>query len=546
MVSNDSQYLDSHRYCHIGKTDDVKMIFHKLSQHLPAEEERSELLKDADTTGATLAHDVASKTRKYIQVFEPWAELHISTGDHGSYYREDIVQNLRCQASLAVIEPEQVTANQSELYQTIQLYDTYRSFVQNLGEQLFPWTSPYFPSHLSLYAQTENGGRGIVYTAGDGQVSYILTSIATLRMLGCRLPIEVMYQGDNDLRLTNRRKIESFPGVVTRNLEHMINLANGWRFEGFDMKPFAVLASSFREVILMDADVGFLKNPEILFQDVGYLETGTLFFYDRVHDTNDARNEWVQKAMPNPLSTKLDEQLNLSEVLRATREDQESGVVLFNKAKHFIPLLMICWLNGPERHGLKEVPGIDGKGFYDTFYGDKDTFWFGMELAGTSNYAFSTGALAAIGNITKIHEYTNDQNLLDAVIVDEYAYNTSDTTDRPNQQDPHHGRTVISLDRDVRFCSYQMLHMDRDQSPLWYNGWISDQKKSILTKKNLWQFEHYMVEAKETNGKNPWTWAANYKGCLNGRELVRLTHSEKEIFNRAIQAAVDFGLVKEE
>lgn len=180
-----------------------------------------------------------------------------------------------------------------------------------------------------------------------------------------------------------------------------------------------------------------------------------------------------------------------------------------------------------------------------TNIGDKDTFWFGMELAGTSNYAFSSGALAAIGNMTKIHEYTNDQNLLDAVIVDEYAYNTSDTTDRPNQRDPHQGRTVISLDRDVNFCSYQMLHMDRDQTPLWYNGWISDQKKQILTKNNVWQFEHYMVEAKDTNGKNPWTWAANYKGCLNGRELVSLTHAEKDIFNSAIQAAVDFGLIKE-
>ncbi|OKL56138.1 hypothetical protein UA08_08745 [Talaromyces atroroseus] len=510
------------------------MIFSTLSKHLPPDDQWDKLLKQADTTGALLTHDMAVQTRKYSDLFEPWAKLHISLADHTFYSREDVVEYLHCQADAA-------SMNQSHVLHTIQLYDAYRSLVTNMGQKLFPWTAPYFPDHLSLYTQTNNGGRGIVFTAGNNQVSFILTSIITIRKLGCTLPIEVMYLGASDLSPNMRQKIESYSGVVTRNLEHMIQTGNGWKLEGFDMKPFAVLVSSFREVILVDADVGFLKNPESLFLDSGYVETGTLFFYDRVHSKNDGRNDWVRIAMPEPFSDKVDKKLKLSEELGVTREDQESGVVLFDKSKHFIPLFLIAWLNGPNRHGSPE--GISTKGFYDVFYGDKDSYWFGMELAGSSDYSFSTGPLASTGNLSKIFQYTGDQNTKNAIKLDEHAYNSFHGIGIL-KEDPHLGRTISTFDRDVKVCSYQILHMDRDQSPLWYNGWISDQKKSTLQMGNVWEFEHYMVEGQVTNGNNPWSWLEGFKGCLEGRELIGFTDSEKKIFQQAIDAAKDLGIVK--
>eukprot|EP00842_Homolaphlyctis_polyrhiza_P003808 jgi/Hompol1/4428/HPOL_007100-RA len=36
--------------------------------------------------------------------------------------------------------------------------------------------------------------------------------------------------------------------------------------QGRGIKPFAALASSFREVILMDADALFFQRPEVLFE----------------------------------------------------------------------------------------------------------------------------------------------------------------------------------------------------------------------------------------------------------------------------------------
>lgn len=343
----------------------INTLFAVLSEHLPPEDQWEDLLKEPDGIGASLTHDVAVKARDYSALFKPWAELHFSLGDSRFHSREDVVQYLQCQANIA---PQSAGMNQSQVLKTIQLYDTYRWLVTNMGQTLLPWTAPYFPDHLSLYTRTKNGGKGIVFTVGNGQVSYILTSIITLRKLGCNLPIEVMYQGDNDLNPTMRQKIEAYSGVVTRNLERMIHTGNGWKFEGFDMKPFAMLVSSFREVIVVDADVGFLQNPETMFLDDGYVETGTLFFYDRIHSQDEKRTEWLYTAMPQPFSERLEQKLNLSSEIGATREDQESGVVVFDKSRNFLALLLIAWLNGPNRHGNADE--LEHKGFYDVYYGE--------------------------------------------------------------------------------------------------------------------------------------------------------------------------------
>jgi hypothetical protein len=51
---------------------------------------------------------------------------------------------------------------------------------------------------------------------------------------------------------------------------------------GWALRPFAILASSFRKVILTDADTIFLQDPALLFQEDGFLDKGALFYHDRV------------------------------------------------------------------------------------------------------------------------------------------------------------------------------------------------------------------------------------------------------------------------
>lgn len=61
-----------------------------------------------------------------------------------------------------------------------------------------------------------------------------------------------------------------------------------------------MLLSSFREVIFIDADSVFLKNPEVLFDDEGYTQTGALFFHDRLVSP-ETKKAWLQSVMPKPI-----------------------------------------------------------------------------------------------------------------------------------------------------------------------------------------------------------------------------------------------------
>jgi alpha 1,3-mannosyltransferase len=117
------------------------------------------------------------------------------------------------------------------LAQTIHSYDRIRFFVNTFAKRLFPWTMISYPDHLSLHASLYNGGRGIVFTAGNHQAGELLTVIPSLRRLGCTLPIEIMYLGDEDLDEDMRDRLEELDDVVTRDLRLMIE-DDGWHLAG--------------------------------------------------------------------------------------------------------------------------------------------------------------------------------------------------------------------------------------------------------------------------------------------------------------------------
>lgn len=76
---------------------------------------------------------------------------------------------------------------------------------------------------------------------------------------------------------------------------------------------------------------------------------------------------------------------------------QESGVLVVDKYRHFIPLLLATRLNGPDRDG---DPETNRKGFYDMMYGDKESFWLSWEMAGDLDYAFMDSVTGTMGTLT--------------------------------------------------------------------------------------------------------------------------------------------------
>lgn len=115
--------------------------------------------------------------------------------------------------------------------QTIRTYDRIRFLVNTFAKRLFPWTMLAHPDHMSLHASFYNGGRGIVFTAGNPQAPELLTVIPSLRKLGCKLPIEIMYLGDEDLDEDMRDRLEKLDGVTTRDLRLMVD-DFGWHLAG--------------------------------------------------------------------------------------------------------------------------------------------------------------------------------------------------------------------------------------------------------------------------------------------------------------------------
>lgn len=499
---------------------------------IPNEMYLRELLRPVIGTGAEKLRELGLRTRAYKQFFQAWEKLHLVTEDNNNtYVRDDLVPYIRAKFS------------EQTFPEALHKYESYRHFLAKLSALLFPWTSPYFGDHMSLHASSYHGGRGIVFTAGDSHVSFLLAAIPSLRTLGCELPIEIMYLGDSDLSEDFRAELEALPGVVTRDLSAMVS-DEGWRLTGWAGKPFSILFSSFREVIFIDADSLFFVNPEVLFNDEDYMRTGALFFKDRMI-MPESKKRWLQLILPKPIS-KLVRQSRLW--TGESGHMQESGVVVVDKWTHFVALLLVSRMNGPDRDGNK-MAGIVGT--YDMVYGlslvpilahpvyltntnenlgDKETFWIGWELAGDTSYAFHPGATGIMGVVQDPRNF-NPPNDLTASDLDQ-GFNqgfTATATKRYRKMAPGH-------EADLTICGPQLLHLDRDKRPLWFNGWLY-KNKYAGTKQEIGQFEVFMEEPNEVLEPGAWQLEENNVCCLSNAATLDFTDKETEWLGKLVKMA---------
>ncbi|KAK6360733.1 hypothetical protein TWF730_006860 [Orbilia blumenaviensis] len=488
-----------------GKAE-FKKALDRVFELLPDEMHVRELLRPIDGTGKEKLRETGLRARAFKTFFEAWEKLHLVMGDDEAYVRDDIVQELRRDKSI------------ENIAQTIHQYEAYRGFLQRLATLLFPYFSPYFADHMSLHAQMYKGGRGIVLSAGDGQAPFLLTSIPSFRKLGCNLPIEIMYLGDSDLSEDYRAELEQFEGVVTRDISAMVS-DDGWRLAGWAAKPFAMLLSSFREVMFIDADSLFFKNPELLFEDEEYKKHGALFFKDRIIMPEN-KKRWLQQIIPKPISK------NVRQTRLWTGESghqQESGVVVVDKWRHFVAMMMVTRMNGPDRDG-NESKGIVG--VYDLVYGDKETFWMGWELVGDTEYAFHSG---------------------DAGIMGELKQQDPKPTESAAAPLPEGETPPPPPPEKFTICAPQLLHLDRDGKPLWFNGWILNNKfeeKKKQRKAN--NFEFYLRENPKPDpdtigGQDQWQLQENNICCLTTNESAQFTTEEKATLAMILDFAYKAG-----
>ncbi len=126
----------------------------------------------------------------------------------------------------------------------------------------------------------EYHGRGIVMSGGG--VRYFTNAwiaISLLRHVGCTLPVQLWYLGREELdaymeELIAPLGVECIDATAIRAI-HPARILRGW-----EVKPYAILHSPFREVMLLDADNFVAVDPTFLFESWEYRETGALFWPD--------------------------------------------------------------------------------------------------------------------------------------------------------------------------------------------------------------------------------------------------------------------------
>nr|AIG56397.1 secreted protein [Achlya hypogyna] len=255
-----------------------------------------------------------------------------------------------------------------------------------------------------------NDTRGIVMCLHDNMAALGISLIQELRLLNNSLPIQVYTCLDEELSNATRSLVLE---VDTLNRTEIVDVCRSvldakymlqWEaveYQNFFLKILAVLHTTFDEVLLLDADDIFLANPDVLWTIDSYVETGTLFFYDRQINFEQFFNTVLlwDHTLLNRLFDSFPydkfglQQPPVTDQLRASRawqhqtaHEQDSSVVLLHKSRLGLPMLQVLWYL------------VDTVRYEQTYTGDKEYFWLSCLLSNVS-YAFSPHPAAVVSRL---------------------------------------------------------------------------------------------------------------------------------------------------
>jgi ADP-heptose:LPS heptosyltransferase len=217
-------------------------------------------------------------------------------------------------------------------------------------------------------------GRGIVIPGGG--LRYFPCAwvcINTLRDLGCKLPIELWYLGAAEMTDSIRELLAPL-GVTCVDAREVQKLHPARILNGFEVKPYAILHSQFREVLLLDADNVPVVDPTFLFDTPQYLEHGAVFWPD-FGRLGPHREIW-----------------RLTGVAYRDEREFESGQIVVNREKCWDPLALTVWMN--EHSDF----------WYRFIHGDKDTFHIAWHKMGV-RFAMPARGIDALDRVMCQHDF---------------------------------------------------------------------------------------------------------------------------------------------
>ncbi|WP_020472921.1 hypothetical protein [Zavarzinella formosa] len=292
-------------------------------------------------------------------------------------------------------------------------------------------------------------GRGIVIVGGGAYFPSAYVTIRVLRHVGCRLPIQLWhFAGEMTDAMREVLKPHDVECVNADELtaRHPFRFLKDHWWKGWQLKPYAIMHSSFREVFFLDADCYPTRDPAFMFDWPPYRERGATFWPDLATSEHLLPSDrWgVFGTKPGWLPL-------------------ESGQLMVNKETCWREMRLALWYN--ERADY----------VYHLLYGDKDTFNIAWRRLGT--YYAMTQPRPGWDLHTYLHYGPDGEVLLqhrtrDKFKLDDQSFSSAPTPQQAGANVRHHRLKL----EDVCFGFLEELRLS--------NVGATDTTISSLTKSN--------------------------------------------------------------
>ncbi|KAF7596449.1 hypothetical protein BBP40_001756 [Aspergillus hancockii] len=200
------------------------------------------------------------------------------------------------------------------------------------------------------------GTRGLVSTAGGSYLPLIVISLRMLRKTNSTLPMEVFLADWDEYDGYICQVVLPSLNAKCILLAEILDTVPGSKahIEKYQYKPFAMLFSSFEEILFLDADAFPLQPPESAFKSDLFQSKGLLTWPDF----------WGPTASPLYYEISSQERPPPN-----VRQSTESGEVFLSKRTHIRTLLLVAYYNyhGPTHYYPLLSQGAAGEGDKETF-----------------------------------------------------------------------------------------------------------------------------------------------------------------------------------
>ncbi|KAL2914979.1 hypothetical protein HK105_205523 [Polyrhizophydium stewartii] len=206
---------------------------------------------------------------------------------------------------------------------------------------MFPWLR----GAASLDMLLATRGRGIVIAAGSKHALAAKLTVLAIRATGSHIPVQIAYAGPRDLGETEHDMLASLAGVAMLDMLDPFDLRNVVGLRGSGFKAFAAVASTFREVAVIDAGTVFLQPPEVLFEMRDFRSTGAMLFRDFAQANNSLNATAGVRGILSDFAAPFEGRLLLNDsrvVLGEATGEMDDGVIVWDKLRVLPAMLVAC------------------------------------------------------------------------------------------------------------------------------------------------------------------------------------------------------------